>query len=53
MHQQYIDQDDIFQYMYNGIIKRGYTPDSDTLIDVTEIVMDFLVDAGIVEIIDE
>lgn len=49
MHQQFISSDDVFEYLYNGIIKLGYTPTSDEILDIAEVVFDFLVDAGMVE----
>ena len=53
MHDQFISDKDIFDYMFQALIKYGYTPDADTLLDVVEMIFGFMVHAGIIEEVSE
>lgn len=50
----YVSETEIAEYIWDKLLAKGYVPESDELLDLAEIMFDFLVDVGIVgDIVEE
>jgi hypothetical protein len=50
----FISEGEIAKYMYNRLIESGYVPETDKVLELAEIMFDYLIDKGVLEVtIDE
>lgn len=45
----YIEEEDITKYLYMRLIDMGYVPSTDEILDISEIMFDFLLEKSLIE----
>lgn len=49
----YVSDTEIAEYIWDKLLDKGYVPESDEVLDLAEIMFNFLVDKGILEFVIE
>jgi hypothetical protein len=49
----YVSDTEIAEYIWDKLLAKGYVPESDEVLDLAEIMFDFLIDKGIVSDVTE
>lgn len=49
----WISEVSIAKYLHTGLLAKGYVPDSDEILDIAEIMFDYLIDCQVFEYVED